>query len=65
MINNLLLVKERKENAGSGFIVPRHPEFVFIRELSVNSWQAKNKKTREVVTIRKTAKDNFIYFKFL
>lgn len=61
-MGNLMLIKEKKIHVRKAYEVPRHPEFVFVKALSDDSWQAKNSQNNEMVIVKRIEKENFFEY---
>lgn len=61
-MGNLLLVKEKKVGVRKAYEVPRHPEFVFVKAISKDSWEARNSQNNEMVMVKRIEKNNFFEY---
>lgn len=61
-MKKVFVIKVKKEEAGRGFTVPRHPEFMLEKEISQNEWSAYNRETKEKVVVRKKEKGQFVEY---
>lgn len=62
IMQKVFCVKEKKELVQAEFIVPRHPEFVYVKKVTPFSWRAKDMVSGERVTVKRQVKGDFYIY---
>jgi hypothetical protein len=61
-MKHIFRVKERITNVKEKHVVPRHPQFIFLGMVTVDSWKAKDTHTGKHVTITRRLVGEFFQF---
>jgi hypothetical protein len=61
-MKHVFRVKERIHNVKERHVVPRHPQFIFLGAITVDSWKAKDTYTGKHVTVTKRLVGEFFQF---